>query len=331
MLTFIQDHQPLSAVGLLFVLLMALLVLVYYVMTRFAEALFRRAKRDWLKIRRALGNSALLIQMKNKHPASYRFLSQRFDIRHFYGLPLTFLLVVMGYIVSLFMGLVEDVMTLQPIVKMDYFVSAQMSQLQTSFIIKFFIIMTSFASTAMTGLVLIVTAILCWRLRQRYLIIGLFIATFGSTAFTFLSKSLYQRARPVDILLAERTYSFPSGHATITMALYGFIAYLLIRFSHHTSQKVRIFVFAVFFAVLIGFSRIVLNEHYLSDVLGGYLVGGLWLTVAISVTEWLAAIDKITWHIAWDNNRMYMLGFSAVLILVSTLLYANRYQIPLLT
>src|SRR5699024_10458643 len=113
--------------------------------------------------------------------------------------------------------------------------------------------------------------------------------------------------------------------ATITVALYGFIAYLLIRFSQHFRQRVRIFIVSVFFAILIGFSRILLNEHYLSDVLGGYLVGGLWLTVAISVTEWLTAIGKITWQIESDISHSYVLWLSAVGILISTLTYAQLY------
>lgn len=329
--TLIQDNQPLSAVGLLFLFIIVLLVVLQYVMVRYAELLFRQIRRYWLRFRRYLGQHGVFIALKNKHPTSYHFLSQRFDIRHFYGLPLTLLFVVMAYIVSLFIGLVEDVMTLQPIVAMDYFVSAQMRQLHDSSLIKFFIVMTSFASTAMTVLVMLVTAALCWVFRQRYVFIGLLIAAVGSTAFTFLSKSIYHRARPIDILLVERTYSFPSGHATITVALYGFIAYLLIRFSQHFRQRVRIFVVAVFFAILIGFSRILLNEHYLSDVLGGYLVGGLWLTVAISVTEWLTAIGKITWWIESDISHSYVLWLSAVGILISTLTYAQLYQFPLLS
>ncbi|WP_370686768.1 phosphatase PAP2 family protein [Acinetobacter harbinensis] len=55
------------------------------------------------------------------------------------------------------------------------------------------------------------------------------------------------------------------------------------------------FFIVVLLSILVGLSRIVLNEHYLSDVLGGFLVGALWLTVAISVTEWLSSRAKITW------------------------------------
>ena len=159
---------------------------------------------------------------------------------------------------------------------------------------------------------------------------GLLIAVIGSTLFTFISKLLFNRVRPQDILLYEQTSSFPSGHATVTIAMYGFIAYMAIRFSRDFNRQIRILVITIFLAILIGLSRIVLNEHYLSDVLGGYLVGTLWLTVAISVTEWLRAKGKIDWHIKWSTAQIYQIWVSIFAVLIGTLLYANVYQFSLL-
>ena len=85
-----------------------------------------------------------------------------------------------------------------------------------------------------------------------------------------------------------------------------------------------------FLCVLIGLSRIVLNEHYLSDVMGGYLVGTLWLTVAISVMEWLTAKDKINWEVTWTSSRVYFVWFSVLSVLIATVIYANLSQFPLL-
>ena len=226
--------------------------------------------------------------------------------------------------------MVEDVVTSDTIVAMDHFVSQQMSMLSESPLVTFFILITSFASTATTCLVVFLTCILCWVIRQRYILIGLLVATLGSTIFTFLSKLLFQRDRPVHILLFEQTDSFPSGHATITVALYGFLAYTAIRFSRNFSQQVRIVVMTVFFSILVGLSRIVLNEHYLSDVLGGYLVGTLWLTVAISVTEWLRASDRIDWQAEWSVAHLRLVWLSVVCVIIGSFIYALFYQFPLL-
>ena len=84
------------------------------------------------------------------------------------------------------------------------------------------------------------------------------------------------------------------------------------------------------FAVLLGLRRIVLNEHYLSDVLGGFLVGTLWLIVSISLTEWLSARGKIIWQIPGSAMQTYTVSLSIILVLLAALIYAEVYQFPLL-
>lgn len=330
MITLIQSNQQFFILGILLGFVGIVLWVLQHAIIHYGENILAQVTRYWITLKQYFGQNKRLIRLKSNYPKLYRFLSQRLHVQHFYGLPLTLLFLVTGYILALFIGLVEDVVTSDSIVAMDYFVSHQMSMLRTSPIVDFFILMTSFASTATTCLVVFLIFVICWAIRQRYLLLGLLVATLGSTVFTFLSKLLFQRARPADILLLERTYSFPSGHATITVALYGFIAYMAIRFSQSFIRQVRIFVFTVFFSILVGLSRIVLNEHYLSDVLGGYLVGGLWLTLAISVTEWLSARNKIQWQIQWSISHIYMIWLSVAGVLIGTLVYANVYQFPLL-
>ncbi|ALF60182.1 phosphatase PAP2 family protein [Psychrobacter urativorans] len=330
MMTLIQSNQQLFTLGLLLGFMIIFLWVLQYVIIHYGEKTLTQVMRNWIRFKQYFEKNKQFIRLKKSYPKTYHFLAQRFHVQHFYGLPLTLLFIVMAYIVSLFIGLVEDVVTSDSIVAMDYFVSHQMSMLRTSPIVDFFILITSFASTATTCLVVFLVCVICWTIRQRYLLIGLLVATLGSTVFTFLSKLLFHRARPADILLFEQTDSFPSGHATIAVALYGFIAYLAIRFSQNFIRQIRIFVITVFFSILVGLSRIVLNEHYLSDVLGGYLVGALWLTVAISVTEWLTARHKIKWQIQWSTSQIYMIWLSVAGVLIGTLIYANVYQFPLL-
>ena len=330
MINLIQNNQQLLALGALILLVIVVLWALQYGLIRYGQKILTHARHYWKEIKQYLSQSRRLIKLRNNYPKQYDALSQRLTVKHFYGLPLTLLILIMGYILALFFGLVEDVVTSDTIVAMDYFASQQMSMLSESPIVKFFILITSFASTATTCLIVFLTCVLCWVTRQRYILIGLLVAVLGSTIFTFLSKLLFQRDRPVDILLFEHTDSFPSGHATITVALYGFLAYLAIRFSRTFSQQVRIVVMTVFFSILVVLSRIVLNEHYLSDVLGGYLVGALWLTVAISVTEWLSANHRIDWQIEWSAAHVLLVWLSVIGVIIGTVLYAILYQFPLL-
>lgn len=84
-------------------------------------------------------------------------------------------------------------------------------------------------------------------------------------------KQLFQRARPgddFDPLVHERFYSFPSGHSMASMAIWGFLAWLLAR---HGKRAWAAAALAIPF--LVGFTRIYLGAHYPTDVLGGFLVG----------------------------------------------------------
>ena len=331
MISLISENQPLFALGFLIFLVISVLLVFQYVVIRYGRHLFTQAIRCWVRTKRNLAKNKRIILFRGKYPKLDVIMSRRFDLRDFYGLSLTFLWVVIGCILVLFIVLAEAVATLNSIVSIDYFISAQMSLLRDSDVVGFFVLITSFASTPIAVLVVLFVAVNCWVKQQRYIIVGLLIATLVSTAFTSLLKYLFQRERPANSLLVVQTYSFPSGHATTAMALYGFIAYLLIRFHQNFAQKIRIFTIAILFILLIGLSRVVLNQHYLSDVLGGYLVGAFWLTLGISITEWLSVESKIIWKVGCSTSHAYMIWLSGLGVFISTLIYAKIYQFPMLS
>ena len=331
MISLISENQPLFALGFLIFLVVTVLLILQYAVIRYGQQLFTQAIRCWVRTKRSLAKNKRIILFRGKYPKLDVIMSRRFDLRDFHGLSLTFLWVVIGCILVLFIVLAEAVATLNSIVSIDYFISAQMSLLRDSDVVGFFVLITSFASTPIAVLVVLFVAVNCWVKQQRYIIVGLLIATLVSTAFTSLLKYLFQRERPANSLLVVQTYSFPSGHATTAMALYGFIAYLLIRFHQNFAQKIRIFTIAILFILLIGLSRVVLNQHYLSDVLGGYLVGAFWLTLGISITEWLSVESKIIWKVGWSTSHAYMIWLSGLGVFISTLIYAKIYQFPMLS
>ncbi|TCI55974.1 phosphatase PAP2 family protein [Exiguobacterium sp. SH1S21] len=97
---------------------------------------------------------------------------------------------------------------------------------------------------------------------------------------TQLLKRMYKIDRPlVDAALDATTYSFPSGHASGSLALYGLLAFSLYRRKY---SPVWVAVLVVLL-VAVSFSRVILNVHYFSDVVGGWLVA---FTV-IAGSEWI--------------------------------------------
>lgn len=330
MIALIEQHPQLISLGMVLILMIALLWLIQRLMICYGKRILGLVSRVDFWLREYIARLPLMVRLQQRYPAMFGFITKRFARGHFSGLILTVLTLLNVYILALFAGLVEDVVNADSIVTTDLFVSQHMSVLQDSSIVPAFVFITSLGSTPITCLIILLTAILCAVVRQPYILVGLLISTIGSTAFTFLSKMAFQRSRPIDILLMEHTYSFPSGHATISIALYGFLAYMAIRFSQSFIHQVRILSLALLLCLLIGLSRIVLNEHYLSDVLGGFLVGSLWLIIAISVTEWLTARGKIDWRIVWSKGQISLVWLGVIMVFVATLIYANMYQFPLL-
>jgi membrane-associated phospholipid phosphatase len=95
-------------------------------------------------------------------------------------------------------------------------------------------------------------------------------------------KDWFVRPRPdIEHLVQVEGYSYPSGHALVGMALYFTAAYLLIEGMKSNIAKWLIALLAVVILLLIGASRIILQVHYFSDVLGGFALGFLWAAIWI--------------------------------------------------
>lgn len=91
------------------------------------------------------------------------------------------------------------------------------------------------------------------------------------TLINLIIKMIVHRDRPLDIgLIVETSYSFPSGHAMVSMAFYGFLIYLIYYKFKNPRKKFFCCTFLGLVIIFIGFSRIYLGVHYTSDVLAGY-------------------------------------------------------------
>lgn len=107
----------------------------------------------------------------------------------------------------------------------------------------------------------------------------------GSLLMTIAGKDLIGRVRPplVDAVPPyEYSPSFPSGHSLNAVVIAGIIIYLLILRQKSLRTRIVIVTVGVLFALTIGLSRVFLGHHWLTDVLAGWLLGALWLSMVIT-------------------------------------------------
>ncbi len=111
--------------------------------------------------------------------------------------------------------------------------------------------------------------------------------TLSSALLAGILKILVGRPRPptfvmnpFDLFPLTDRYAYPSGHVLLFVVFYGFVAYLSWKLLDGPVRWISVSVCAAL-VVLIGPSRILLGEHWASDVIGSYIIGALWLIILI--------------------------------------------------
>ena len=140
-------------------------------------------------------------------------------------------------------------------------------------------------SLASSQAIIIITLILIFLLNTNHQRIFVIINTLISAGIIILSKNIFLRERPLIGSEILSSYSFPSGHSLIATTYYGFLIYLLRRSKCKEEYKVIGTTFLTTLIVLICLSRLILNVHYLTDVVGGVILGLVILLVLIYFFE----------------------------------------------
>jgi membrane-associated phospholipid phosphatase len=127
---------------------------------------------------------------------------------------------------------------------------------------------------------IVLAPVVVWLLWRRLARLALFvvIAAAGSSLLNTVVKTSVHRLRPVltHPVAHEPGSSFPSGHAQAAIVGYAVLLLVFLPILHGVWRKVAV-TFAVLMVLAIGFSRIALGVHYLSDVVGGYVLGAAWV------------------------------------------------------
>jgi len=155
--------------------------------------------------------------------------------------------------------------------------------IKSDFITNLMKIITFFGSTKFVVVLMILFFVISVRYKKFY-IINIIIV--GEVLLNNIVKNIVRRDRPLLInLVDEKSFSFPSGHTMVSVVLYGFIIYLLIK--SNLNKKFKFFgtSFLIILIILIMLSRIYLGVHYFSDVLAGMCLALAYLLICIEIVE----------------------------------------------
>jgi membrane-associated phospholipid phosphatase len=219
------------------------------------------------------------------YPAVTRWLAARLTTENFRGLPLTVLVGLLIITVMTLSEVAENIVNSEPMVQVDAAFTNWLFQARTSSLSQFFYGVTWMGSIYATAGALVIGSIILFRQHKRRNVFILWFVVVGMAASVQLGKRTFMRARPVQVAYYPETgYSFPSGHSATAMAMYGLLGYWFIRGVRRYRGLIGLG--AVTLILSVGFSRIYLGVHFLSDVLGGYLLGICWVIAGIVLTEW---------------------------------------------
>jgi membrane-associated phospholipid phosphatase len=141
-------------------------------------------------------------------------------------------------------------------------------------------------STLVLPCLVLLAAVIFWLAGLRLEAVFVVALSVVSLGLNTLLKILVARPRPnshlVDVFQAATGHSFPSGHVMAYMAFWGLLfSFGIILFRGTRWWRIALIVVSALFVVLIGPSRIYLGDHWASDVLGSYLIGGVLLGIAL--------------------------------------------------
>ena len=157
--------------------------------------------------------------------------------------------------------------------------------IRSPFLIYFFKAVTTLGEWWFILIIVAIISFLFFRKFKMMPVLILWLLTIGSAIDSYILKVLFHRERPIDSLVENGTFSFPSAHATLAMACYGFIIYLVLKNIRREWLRKIIAYLGPMSITLIAVSRLYLGAHYLSDVIAGLLLGGAWLAIGIYILK----------------------------------------------
>ena len=204
-----------------------------------------------------------------------------------YGLHLTIGAAVLTGAAWIFGGIAEDLITSDPLVRVDAMLSEWLRLHASSRFAALMHAVSALASTTtVTLLAIALGCALLWQRRWTWLL-GVVLAVPGGVLLNVGLKHVFGRARPgwADASMALADPGFPSGHTMMATIIYGLLALYLMQANASWRWRCSVAALAGTLVLAVALSRMVLGAHYLSDVLGAIAAGLGWVALCLTAVE----------------------------------------------
>jgi len=230
----------------------------------------------------------------------YRFINKR---KHIFSKYYLYTLFINIFSLYLFAKMTEDVIRAESVAVLDIWLNEKVMLLWNFPLNEVMIFITNIASPVNLSLFSVLLFFILIIKKKWHYSILLVTGMTGGVLLEMMVKFLMQRERPMNSLIEISGYSFPSGHATIATV---FFVLLLYTFKDDIKNKLLkiLFIFTTVSAfLLVGFSRVYLNVHWLSDVVAGFALGLFWVTFLVLILKFLDTVLLKIFH----RTKRYLL------------------------
>jgi len=253
--------------SLLLVILLFLLWLIFWIIKQLYSFLVPRT--DILL--------SHVINWINRHPLIGRVPAALIDPKHPEMRALSLLAFVLLFAAIAFTALSQFLTERSLILGLNELVYFQLQQLQTPPFDHAMLFFSHLGDDIFLGSLTLI--LLIWfALHRNWLATGHLLAAFILPLIVVHALRLLFHVPPPDILASHPTFDYPGAHTTLATAVFGFIAVALSR-ELPSALRTGVYIVSASLILLVGFGRLYLGIHWLSDVLGGILLGLIWVAM----------------------------------------------------
>jgi membrane-associated phospholipid phosphatase len=188
--------------------------------------------------------------------------------------------------IIVFFEVVDEIEVGESLADFDVALSGALRQHLSHGTVRAFAAITDLGDPVMLTALGACVAVVLMAMRRWTVAVAWAVATISGGLLNTMLKRIFERTRPLHDhgLVSETSWSFPSGHASGSMIVYGLLAYIIVR-NTRPAWHIPVALVCMTLIVFVGSSRVLLQVHYLSDVIAGYAVGTAWVAL------WIAGLE----------------------------------------